>query len=286
MLVVMFTTITTAQEALKQYDTLKAQAHEWATLRLWTGYISAYTPQDEPLEAQAVACSVSAAPVENSHSQDAASQAHSIEAQSASFQKRHAANHVTNVEVSTIEDKHHDDSMEAGESAFESIGELALLAGPSDAEQEAARERASETAETNNPSGNDTEEVSPVRRLREVRFVNRTLSRELAQPAPLASEAAGTDAALRKARAASRADAKAKALRRAIRIVQIQLERAARVELRTDVRVSGVELPKEINITLPTLINNGSIATDYPAVSQDYGTRPAPASMSSTCTGE
>src|SRR5215210_5577108 len=55
-LVVMFTTLTTAQEALKQYDAFKAQAGTWATLSLWTGFLSTYETPAEPLQAHVTTC--------------------------------------------------------------------------------------------------------------------------------------------------------------------------------------------------------------------------------------
>lgn len=279
MLVVMVTTITTAQEALKQYDTLRAQAQEWATLKLWTGFINAYTPQDETLEAEEVAsCPASSAPDEHALRQDAPAQTKSLEARMTVGQKRDAADHVASVETSITEAEHHAGSQEATESTFELTGEVAMLAEPGDATPEETDERETESAEQVDSSDDSDEEISALRALREVRLVGRDPNQELDVVAPPTSEAASHEAALHRARLASRS--KARAMKRAIRVIQIQLERAAKVELRTDRRVSVIEPPNLINTTQRTHESTSIIAALYPSAPQDELTRQCPASMS------
>ena len=280
MLVVMVTTITTAHEALKQYDTLRSQAQEWATLKLWTGFINTYTPQDETLEAAEEVASCTASPARDEHTlrQDAPAQARSLEARRTGGQKHDAADHVAGMEASTPEAEHHAGSQEATESAFEHTGEVAMLAEPVAATPEETDDRETEPAEPVDSSDDSAEEISALHSLREVRLVGRDRNQELEVIAPQAIEAASTDAALHRVRLASRA--KARAMRRAIRVIQIQLERAAKTELRTDRRVSSVELPNVTNTTRRTHESTGSIAALYPAAPQDELMRQCPASMS------
>jgi len=251
MLVVMVTALTTAQEALKQYDGLKAQAREWATLRLLTGFINAYTPQDESLEAQAVtSCSASQMPSEPSLPLNTPAQgARFLEAQF--VVKRDAANQVASVELLTPETEHHNDSREVTEIEFERTGEVARLPETVDVSPEDTGDDVEEATEQVNSSDNSAEEVATVHTLREVRHTGRSLNPDLTVIAPPASEAANLDAALHKARVASRAEAQAKvkALKRALKIIQIQVEKAAKVELRTDSRDSSVELSNETGTT-------------------------------------
>ncbi|HEY6189893.1 MAG TPA: hypothetical protein VIW80_19725 [Pyrinomonadaceae bacterium] len=280
MLVVLVTTITTAQEALKQYDTLRAQAQGWATLRLWTGFINTYTPQDEMLEATEEVASCPASPAEDEHDlrQDAPAQAQSIEARMTGGQKHDAAGHVASVEASTPEPEHHADSQEATESAFEHTGEVAMLAETVAAMPVETDDRETEPAEPLDSSDDSAEEISALHSLREVRLAGRDRNQELEVIAPQAIEAASTDAALHRVRLASRA--KARAMRRAIRVIQIQLDRAAKAELKTDRRISVVELPSVINTMQRTHESTGSIAALYPAAPQDESARQCAASMS------
>jgi hypothetical protein len=288
MLVVMVTTLTTAQEALKQYDGLKAQAREWATLRLLTGFINAYTPPDDSLEAKAATCSASQMTSEPTLPQDAPAQAaRSIEARI--NLKRDAAAHVAGIEFPTPEAEHHNDSRvvteEIAETGFEHIGEVAMLAETVDASPEETIDDAEETAEPLNSSDDDSDEVATVHTLREARRTDRALNRDLTVIAPSASDAAKLDAALHKTRVASRADAqtKVKVLKRALKVIQIQIEKAAKAELRTSRGVSNVELPGEIGATPLTPESSGGMTARYPPAPHEQLTGRAQASLS---TGE
>lgn len=281
MLVVMVTTLTTAQEALKQYDGLKAQARDWATMRLLTGFINAYTPQDDSLESQeVVTCSASQMPSEPSLSQDAPAHARSLEAQI--IVRRDAANHIASVSLLTPETEHHNDSREVTEIEFERVGEVAMLSETVEVLPEETDDDVEETVEMLDSSDDSREEVATVHTLREVRRIDRALNHDLTVMAPPSSDAANLDAALHKARVASRADAQAKvkAIKRALKVIQIQLEKAAKVELRTDRRDSSVELPGEIGTAQLAPESTGSITARYPLAPQDQITGEAPASPS------
>jgi hypothetical protein len=287
MLVVMITTLTTGHEALKQYDTLKAQADEWATLRLWTGFLSAYTPQDETLEAQSATCSALPAPVE--HERNAALTPRlSIEIQYDVNQNRGASNHVARVEILNHEDGRPEDSVDVDERAVderasESMEEVAFLAGQDDTRTEETSECVDESTVTASLSDDELEGASTIDALREVRLISRTVNRELAETAPLAAEAA------QRSRAASRAEAQAKvkAMRRAVRVIQIRLERASRPELRTKSIDSMIELPGRADAPLPSASSTASHATDSTAVRQAADNRlQDPASISGACHGE
>src|SRR5215210_2115291 len=195
LLVVMITTMTTAQEAFKQYDGLKAQAERWATLRLWTGFLSAYTPQDEPLEAQAFACSAYPAPSEPTQHRVAIAPGHAIEIQSAQDQERHSANHVAPLEALALEDEHRDEAAQAGERASARIEEIALLAEHGDDAAQETGEQMEASTYTHGLSEDRHEEVATIEALREVRLVSRTVNRESAETAPHAAADASTDTA-------------------------------------------------------------------------------------------
>jgi hypothetical protein len=288
MLVVMVTTLTTAQEAFRQYDGLKAQARDWATLRLLTGFINAYTPQDDSPDSQGVTCSVNQTPSESSL-------AHDAPAQDAGFReaqiivKRDTSNHVARVALLTPEAEHHSDSLEASEIESEHAGEVAMLAETVEALPEDMDDDVEETTEQHNSSDDNAEEGATVHRLREVRRIDRTLNRDLTVTAPTASDTASLDAALHKARVASRTDAqmKVKALKRALKVIQIQLEKAAKVELRTGRGNSRIEQAGEISTSLQTPESTGSMTARYTLAPQGQITVRAQASLStSECAAE
>lgn len=289
MLVVMVTTLTTAQEALKQYDGLRAQAQGWATLRLLTGFINAYTPQDDSTEAQAVVtCSASQLRTERAHPLDApAQEARFLEAQITV--KRDAANQLAGVESLIPEAGHHNDSPEVPESEFERIGEVAMLAETVEVLPEEPGDDVEEPAEFDDFSDDSSEEVATLHTLRDVRHTDRALNRDLTVIAPRKSDTASPVAALHKARLASRTEAqlKARTIRRALKVIQIQIEKAAKVELRTDSGDLSVELPNEIVTAQLAPESTGGIAARYPLTMQGLVTGQATVSTSGgECAGE
>ncbi|HEV2912400.1 MAG TPA: hypothetical protein VGX92_03695 [Pyrinomonadaceae bacterium] len=275
-LVVVVTTMTTAQEAFKQYDSFRAQTEGLATLRLWTGFLNAYAPQEEaaaeeeetPAERKAVTCSVNQMPGDASSLHETAAPAVAIEIRKVENRKQDEAGHFARVLVSALEVEHEGLPDEARTEALEHTGEVALLnrVGGSDDETEEKGLRDTETEPVN--ASDDEGDAHVTRRvLREIRFAGRAADADQIEAASQERDAdtqdRGADSPVapteRSTRAATRAKAKAK---RALRVLQLHLDGAARAELRKAAR-DGMASPPTLAM-LPDLLDTASLAGNDP----------------------
>ncbi len=252
-LVVTITTLTTAQEAFKQYDGLKTEAAAWATMRLWTGFLGSYTPPDEPYRAQLTTCHVG--PTSEEPQQSAApSLAQTVRSESAGARRQQAANEAPRVELFSLDDDHRSASVEAVREALASVREVELLNAHEDREAEGPGEQSDET---------DVEQAS--HRLPKVRFA----SGPVMEAAPLIADADSDEALRQQTRAASRTQAqKARAMKRALRFLQIFRDKAAKQELSRVERESMIELLDGMNMPLDAPAHDAPIvAADFPTAS-------------------
>jgi hypothetical protein len=286
MLVVAITTLTTAQEAFRQYDDLKSQAATWATLRLWTGFLNAYTPQDEPFQAQQLTnCSASVPASAQAQRPVATVLDQGINIKSVKSRKQESSGPLARVEVPARDDNHRGDSFATAAKAPDSIKEVALLTETSGLEE--IGEHVDVPAEPVAAS-DDSEADSAGHTFAEVRFVSRAANRTAAETAPplLAGDADAGAASRRQTRLASRAQSlKARAMKRALKTLQIQLERTTRQELKiAEIRI---ELPHGINTTLRVVGSTNIIAADLPSSPRPV-TLPAlvPVTAAGGCAGE
>lgn len=208
-LVVMFTTLTTVQEAVKQYDAFKTEASTWATLSLWTGFLNAYEPPSQPLQTHVTTCQAEQLSAQ-SQQPEARVLARTIRREIATGRR-----HDTSLRfaVSVIEDHRASEALEAGRQALASVREVALLDANDDAE-----ETFKYRAEMRSPA------VS-LRELHEVEVALHDLGRERADDAY-------SQAALRQTRTVTRAQTqKSRAMKRALKTLQTRFDKATRQEL-------------------------------------------------------
>jgi hypothetical protein len=279
-LVVMFTTLTTAQEAFKQYDAFKTEAAEWATLSLWTGFLSADAPQSAPLQAQLTNCD---ADQPRSHAQQpyAPALARTIRVESIRAHKQDSSTPSINVEVLALDDDRHKDSFEAGREALARIREVELLGTP-DRETGEPFEHRSLRAEPFGPLPELNTADLTVHALQRVRQAAED------EAAPLAA-VADSEAALRQTRDASRTQAqKNRAMKRALKVLQLRVDKAVRQELSWDKSEITVDWPNGLNIALGARGGPNSIAASLPlplAPPQPVAL-PAPVAGFGGCAGE
>jgi hypothetical protein len=285
-MVVMVTTLTTAQEALKQYEGLKAQAAAWATSGLWTGFLNSYEQPSETLRAQSNTCSV-IQPGEESQQSYHPALAQTIRMESVKAHRQEQSARALHPELLPLEDNQHDDHVEAVEQALESAGEVARLADTG--EPEGAGEPGAQAADAIRalPGRQDEDEVNLAgHTLRALRLVSFAPGRAATDASPL-NAAADPEAALRQPRAAApRVQAqKVRAMKKALRLLQLQLDRAARQELsRAEIET---ELPDELIMALIAADSDDqSIALNLPSAPPQPAALPATMTSVGGCAGE
>jgi hypothetical protein len=296
-MVVMVTTLTTAQEALKQYDSLRAQAATWATSGLWAGFLNSYAQPaaqaPQSFRAQAQTCSLNQPGQELPYSYRPAL-AQTIRIEIVKAERPEQPSRVQRAELLPLTANHREGRAEAIRQAGPTDGEVALLVAAR--ELEATPEQVEETAGpihvlTGGQDGDELELAGHT--LRTVRVTGFAPAR--AQATEVSPLAAGddTEAALRQTRSAAAARAqtqKAKAVKKALRLLQLQIDRAAHQELSRAQRETITGLAYEL--AMPLVVTDeaaGSIAANLPLAPPQSA--PLPLIMTGTgasggCAGE
>ncbi len=270
-LVVLITTVVTAQEAVKQYDDIKEQAGAWATSRLWASFLSTNAPEEELIEEQAVTYSVKEITGDHSPRQETRmpGQVNDIKSISIVQQRARAESHTTRVELPALKDKQHNDPNPAGEAALERISEVALLTEQAGVEAEEPGQPETQTTEPDATENDTTENHSIIyAEQREASFNSRTLKRISAEESLLAVDAATL---VPHTITVSEARAQARAIKRAIKALQETVDRGRRIELRIIRRERRVETQNGTSMSLRAQINPTSLAatlTDAPLPAQ------------------
>jgi len=261
-LVVLITTVVTAQEAIKQYDDLKEQAGAWATSRLWASFLSTNAPEEELIEEQAVTYSVKEITGDHSPRQETRmpGQVNDIKSISIVQQRARAESHTTRIELPALKDKQHNDANPAGEAALERTSEVALLTEQAGVESEETGQPETQTTEPDSAGGDDTETHSIVHaEQREASFTGRTLNRIAAEEALLAVDASTP---VPHTNTVSEARAQARAIKRAIKALQETVDRGRRIELRIIRRERRVDKQNGTSMSLRAQISSDPSATD------------------------
>jgi hypothetical protein len=283
-LVAMVTTLTTAQEALKQYDGLKAQAAAWATSGLWTGFLNSYDQPSTTLRAQANTYPV-IQPSRESQQPDRQALAQTIRIERVKAHGPEQSARAVTAQLLPLEDNHQDGEAQAVKQALESLGEVALLADTSKLEEpdEQIDERAEPVRAL--PVRQDENGIDLAgHTLRTVRLLSLAPGRTATDAGPLTTDA-DPEAALRQTRAAARAQ-KSRAVKKALRLLQLQLDRAARQELSRAERELTTELAEESVMAFVAVDDDGeSIAVNLPSPPLPVAL-PAAMTSSGGCAGE
>lgn len=266
-LVVLITTVVTAQEGVKQYDDLKAQAGAWATSRLWASFLSTNAAEEELPREQAVTCYVEEMTGDQSPQQETSATANANDVKSINNaqqqQQRAGASHTIRIELPALRDKQHNDPNPAGEVALERTGEVARLTEQAGVDAKETGQPEIETTEPDTADGDETDDHSiDHAELREASFISRTLNNVAAEEALLAAD---TNTSVPRAIAMSEARAKAKAIKKAFKALQDNIDRGRRIELRIIRRERRVEQQNGTSISLRAQISYGPSATDVPA---------------------
>lgn len=262
MLVVLVTTIVTAQEAIKQYDDLKEQAGAWATSTLWASFLntSSSAPEEELLEVQtATSCSVKEMPDDHSHRPETLTLSWVSDIKSINGQQRAETNQNIRIEYSTLKDKQHSDSHETAEETIEQMTEVALLAQHTGAKDVEQSEPEGEATEPDAARDNDTDDDPIVHAEREASFTSRTLNRVLVEVSTLGVDA---DAPVPQARAAFEARVQARAIKRAAKALQDSIDRGRRIELKRIRRGATVDPQNAASMSLRAENSSAPLATD------------------------
>lgn len=254
MLVVLVTTVVTAQEAVKQYDNLRAQAGAWATSGLWASLLNNSAPEEEQLEVQPATCSVKATP--GAQVQETRTPGQIIAIKGFNAQQRDAASQPMRIELSALEDKQHSDLNEAAADKFERIGEVALLTEHSGVE---AEERSQPEAQITTEPDTAEDESSIEHAEQDVHVITRTLNRAVAEQV---SHVVDASVPAQETRAAFETRAQVRAIKRAARALQ-DVERGKRIELRILRRGNPVAPPSPALISLRAENSYGLQATDF-----------------------
>lgn len=285
-MVVLVTTLTTAQEALKQYDGLRAEAAEWARLGLWAGLLSSYVPQTEPHRAQPETCSAKPAGERSQQSYQAAL-AQTLKSEKDRAHGQDQTSSSGRALLSTLADNHRHASVEAITDAAASA--VALLTTARDAELEALGEQISETAESPGALPDERDEhdgVAPtVHTLRTVRIAGLAADPGATDTASRAA-VADSEAALRETHAARSQAQKVKAIKKALKAIQIQLDRATRQELSRAETEAASESPYEMVPALDAVESASFIAADLPLAPPPPAAFPAVMTVNAGCAGE
>ena len=259
MLVVLVTTIVTAQEAVKQYDDLKAQAGAWATSRLWASLLNTSAPEEKSLEAQPATCSVKETTA--AHSQETPMPVQVVVIKGFNGQQRDAvASQPIRIELAALEDKQHSEPSEAATQTFERIGEVAQLTEHSGEETEESNTPAEQpSAEPDTAEGDAVDENSIEHAEPDVHVNTRTLNRAVAEEVAHVVDAS---APVQETRSAFETQARLRAIKRAAKALQ-DVERGRRIELRIIRRGNPVERPSPTSISLRAENSYGPQATDF-----------------------
>jgi hypothetical protein len=282
-MVVMVTTLTTAQEALKQYDSLRAQAATWATSGLWAGFLNSYAQPAEQapqsFRAQAETCSANQ-PGQQPQPSDRPALAQTIRIEIVKAERPEQPTRTPRAELLPLTSNHREGRAEASRQLGPTAQEVALLVAAR--ELEATGELVEETAGpihvlTGGQDGNELELAGHT--LRTVRVAGFAPARaQVTEANPLSADLRQT-----RSDAATRAQAqKVKAMKKALRLLQLQIDRAARQELSRAQRETITGLPYELAMSLvATDEAAGSIAANLPLAPP----QPAPLPLSMTGTG-
>ncbi|MBA3804149.1 MAG: hypothetical protein H0X14_00315 [Acidobacteria bacterium] len=259
-LVVLITTVVTAQEAVKQYDDLKEQAGAWATSRLWASFLSTNAAEEELIEEQAVACSVTEIAGDHSPQQKTLMPAQVNHVKSTNNVQQHSiASHTIRIELPALKDKQHNNPNPAGEAALEHISEVALLTEQAGGEMEEPGQPETQTTEQDAAEGDERGDYSIVHaEQREVSFTSRTLSNVAAEEALLT-----VDASTPVPHTIAATEAQAKAIKRAVKVLRENVDRSRRIELRIIRRERRVETQNGTSMSLRAQISSGPSATTF-----------------------
>lgn len=252
MLVVLVTTIVTAQEAFKQYDDLKAQAAAWATSRLWASLLSTPSaPEEESPEEQRAACTAQKLPTDNSRQSQSLMSSHANDTGNTnSHEERAAANQTIKNESDALEDKHHFDTSEATAEPFEQTSEVALLTEQSSVEAEEGGQPEALSAEPDTNSAQDDAVDEDSRRYaeqQEAHSISRALKHAVAEEI---SNGVDLSVPAQETRALVETRAQARAIRRAVKALHDSIDRSKRIELRIIRRERRVDPHDAANISL------------------------------------
>jgi hypothetical protein len=283
MLVVLVTTVVTAQEAVKQYHDLKAQAGAWATSRLWASLLNNSAPEEKSLEVQPAMCSVKQTPT--NPSQETWMPRQVIVIKGFKDQQRDAASQPIRIELSALEDKHHNDPGEAAADKFERIGEVALLSEQTGGEAEERSQPEALTAEPDTATDDAVDENSIDHAEQEVHVISRILNRAVTEEV---SQVVDASAPSHETRAAFETQARLRAIKRAAKALQDNVERGKRIELRIIRRGNPVDRSSPTSISLRAENSYGPQATDFhDALPAQFVARPdASLSPVGTCASE
>ena len=284
MLVVLVTTVVTAQEAVKQYDNLKAQAGAWATSRLWASLLNNSAPEEKSLEVQPATCSVKETP--DASLQETRTPGRIIVIKGFNAQQRDAASQPIRIELTALEDKQHSDRSEAAADKFERLSEVALLTEQSGGEaEESNAPEAQITAEPDAAGDDAVDESSIVHSKQDVQVISRTLNRAVAEEVSHVVDA--RSAPVRETHSAFETQAHLRAIRRAAKALQ-DVERGKRIELRIIKRGGSVDPPRPTSISLSAENISVPPAEDFPDAppSQIASQHTASLSTDSACASE
>lgn len=298
-LVVMVTTLTTAQEALKQYDSLKEQAAMWATSGLWAGFLNSSDPAPQTMRPQSETCSMNQPGAEPQPSdRPPFAQTIRIEIVKADGPEQ-STRPAARAELLPLAGNHRDARVEAIEQAGPAAREVALLVAARELEE--LEELGQRADETDGPIralavGRDKKGIDLAGYTwRTVRLAGLAPARTVTMEAAPLAAGSDHDEALRQTRSAAAARAqsqKIKTMKKALRLLQLQLDRAARQELSRAERETITELPQElvtVLISADTAVD--SIAVNLPPAPQQPAALPATMTFIGTgssggCAGE
>jgi hypothetical protein len=264
MLVVLVTTIVTAQEAVKQYDDLKAQAAAWATSRLWASLLSTSSaPEEESPEEQRADCYAKEPTGDDSRQPQSLMSTHVNDTENINGDERAAVNQTIRSESRALEDKHHFDANEATAETFERTSEVALLTEQSNVEAEEASlpETLSAEQDTTTTQDDAVDEDSPVHAdQEEAHSISRALKRAVAEEV-----STGVDAStpVQETRAAVETRVQARAIRRAVKALHDSIDRSRRIELRIIRRERRVDPHNAAHISLRAENSSGPQANTF-----------------------
>lgn len=244
LVVVVVTTLATAQEAVKQYSGLREQANEWATSRLLASLLNTSAPGAELIETQTVSSSfVTCSAGERSDEQPVRRQPatlttyRTIGIKSTAASQRDEAIHIAVDENSAQLDRQHFELSETDGESLEHLEEVAVL---TEKNQFAELDALGLLEEAKEPDAHDAEDDSIAHTQTAIHFINRIITE-----APPATSEMDITAAVR-ARAAADARAQQRAARRALRVLQERTDGGVKFEMKIikkGDRVSGTATP-------------------------------------------
>jgi hypothetical protein len=238
LMVVLVTTLATAQEAVRQYDGLREQANEWASSRLLASLLNTSAPAEASPEAQttAVAATITSCSAEERkdlepsvREQSATLSLHQL-IETKSAEARPVAGAATRIALDEIPaplDRQHVELGEADRETLEAHNEIALLTNKNhEVELPESLDQSEEIeAPERAPVEHDTDYDSSVHATPEMHFINRIIT----AASPRVSE---TDIEAVRARAAADALVQTRAARKALKVLQERSGRPIRLELK------------------------------------------------------